>query len=382
MAGDGPLRAIVIGGGIGGLAAGIALRQAGVDAHVYERTAVLGEVGAGVSLWANALRALESLGVLDAVRAGGVVDAVGTVQTWDGRPLSAFPLDDLRRLVGDVCLVVHRAELQSALAAALGPEHVTFGAAAAAVTGREDDVVARFADGREAHADLLVGADGLHSVARAMMHGAAPPAYAGYTAWRAVVPFDHTRLAPGESWGAGARFGQIPMSRGRVYWFAAENAAEGARAEDGELAYLLRLFRGWHRPIEDLLKATDPSVILRNDIYDRPPLRAWGRGRVTLLGDAAHPMTPNLGQGACQALEDAVALGRALAGVTGDPAPALRAYESRRIPRTSAIVTQSRRIGAMAQWSNPAAVWFRNALAAAVPPGVQLRQMAALLRGQ
>jgi 2-polyprenyl-6-methoxyphenol hydroxylase-like FAD-dependent oxidoreductase len=382
MGNSAPLRAIVIGGGIGGLAAGIALRRAGVDAHVYERTAVLSEVGAGVSLWANALRALSSLGVLEAVRAGGVVDAVGAVQTHEGRTLSRVPLDELRQQVGDVCLVAHRAELQSALAEALGPEHITFSAAAATVTGTESEVIARFADGRDARADILVGADGLRSVVRAMMHGADPPTYAGYTAWRAVVPFDHARLVPGESWGAGARFGQIPMSGDRVYWFATENAPEGSKAEEGERAHLLGLFRGWHAPIEDLLRATDERLILRNDIYDRPVLRTWGRGRVTLLGDAAHPMTPNLGQGACQALEDAVALGESMSNHDDDPANALRAYEARRIARVNPIVMQSRRLGVMAQWEHPLAVMARNLLASHVPAGVQLRQMAALLRGQ
>jgi 2-polyprenyl-6-methoxyphenol hydroxylase-like FAD-dependent oxidoreductase len=373
------LHVIIIGGGIGGLAAGIAVRRADHDVRVFERTSVLGEVGAGISLWANALRALDSLGVLEAVRARGVADAVGVVQTWDGRPLSRFPLDELRQLVGNVCLVVHRAELQSILAEALGADHVRFGAEAVAVDQDDAGVEVRFADGDVQRGDVLVGADGLHSVVRATLHGEHPPAYAGYTAWRAVVAFDHRRLHAGESWGAGARFGQIPIGADRVYWFATENAPEGARASEGERAHLLRLFCGWHAPIEELLRATDEVAILRNDIYDRPVLRSWGRGRITLLGDAAHPMTPNLGQGACQALEDAVAVAEALDRVAADPTAALRAYEVRRMSRANGVVTQSHRIGVIGQWKHPVAVAVRNALVSRVSPGVQLRQMKSLL---
>ena len=190
----------------------------------------------------------------------------------------------------------------------------------------------RFDDGRETRGDLLVGADGLRSVVRSALFGPERPRYGGYTAWRAVTRFDHARVTPGETWGRGRRFGQWGMTGARIYWYATESVPEGeGDPPEGRKQGLLKLFRGWHEPVEDLIEATDESAILRNDVYDRPALRRWSVGRVTLLGDAAHPMTPDMGQGACQAIEDAVVLADCLTRWS-EVAEALRAYESLRIP--------------------------------------------------
>jgi 2-polyprenyl-6-methoxyphenol hydroxylase-like FAD-dependent oxidoreductase len=269
--------------------------------------------------------------------------------------------------------------LQAVLRDALGPDALHLGAACTGFTQDDSGVTAQFADGRTARGDLLIGADGLHSVVRAQLHGGQPPTYVGYTAWRAVIPFDHARLTPGESSGYGPRFGQVPISGGRVYWFATQNTPAGQRSPDGEQAALRRIFANWHAPIPDLIRATPEALILRNDIYDRPPLRAWGQGRVTLLGDAAHPMTPNLGQGGCQALEDAVVLAACLCAAPAVPA-ALRAYEARRIPRTSAIVRQSRQAGQIGQWANPLAVRVREWLFRVAGPRFQPRMLDPILR--
>jgi 2-polyprenyl-6-methoxyphenol hydroxylase-like FAD-dependent oxidoreductase len=199
--------------------------------------------------------------------------------------------------------------------------------------------------------------------------------YAGYTAYRAVTHFDLARVQAGEYWGRGARFGIAPLSGGRVYWFATRNAPANTReAPEAMQARLLALFRDWCAPIPDILAATDPAAILHNDIADRPPLAQWRVGRVTLLGDAAHPMTPNLGQGACQALEDAVVLANCLDGAT-DLSAALQAYERLRIPRTSQIVRQSRRIGQVGQWQHPLACALRDALTRYVLARAQNRQL-------
>jgi 2-polyprenyl-6-methoxyphenol hydroxylase-like FAD-dependent oxidoreductase len=164
------------------------------------------------------------------------------------------------------------------------------------------------------------------------------------------------------------------MNGGRVYWFAVKNAPEDARSPGGERDELRRIFRDWHDPIPDLIEATDEALILRNDIYDRAPLRRWGQGRVTLLGDAAHPMTPNLGQGACQALEDAVVLADCLREA-GDTGAALRAYEAGRIPRTTFLVNRSRDIGRVAQWQHPLAVWARDHASRLLLPRLQAHQL-------
>lgn len=373
------LSAMIIGGGIGGLAAAIGLRQIGVTAEVYERAGELHELGAGLTLWPNAARALEQLGAGDLLGALSVPAPSGGIRAADGALLSGVAdQGGPDRLLP---VAVHRAELQQALLERAGPERVHFGKALQSFSQDAGGVAARFTDGSEARADLLIGADGIRSQVRALLHGASEPSYAGYTAWRAVVDYPHELLLPGESWGRGARFGQVPLAGGRVYWFATADAPAGQRSPGAERDELLRRFGGWHAPIPALIAAAAEEVILRHDIYDRPPLARWGEGRATLLGDAAHPMTPNLGQGACQALEDAAVLARCLAG-GGDPAAALRRYEGLRADRTAAIVRLSRRIGAVGQWANPLMAGLRDRLLRAVPPQLQERQIAALVRHQ
>jgi 2-polyprenyl-6-methoxyphenol hydroxylase-like FAD-dependent oxidoreductase len=365
------LHALVIGGGIGGLAVAIGLRRAGIDVCVFERAEAIEAVGAGLSLWRNALRALDLLGLGPALAAISAPLAAGGIYGWDGRELVRAPATDPRLLPAGV----HRADLQAALLDALGPEHVQLGAGCVGFDQNADGASAHFADGRTVRGDLLIGADGIHSAVRAQLHGRQAPRYAGYTAWRGVVPFDHARIRAGETWGAGARFGCIPLVGGRAYWFATANVPAGERSPEGEQRALLRRFGTWHEPIPALIAAANPGAILRTDIVDRPPLSRWGEGRVTLLGDAAHPMTPNLGQGACQALEDAVVLARCLAK-GGDVPAALRAYEAQRIRRTSTIVRQSWRIGWVGQWQHPLAVRARELILGMLPPRAQARQVA------
>jgi 2-polyprenyl-6-methoxyphenol hydroxylase-like FAD-dependent oxidoreductase len=372
------MQAIIIGAGIGGLAAGIGLRRVGLDVEVYERAEPFGEVGAGITLWPNAVKALQQLGLTESIRAISVLEAQGGIRTWRGDLLSSTSTVDIERAFGAPTLVMHRAELHGVLLQAFGSERVRQGAQCVGFEQDDHSVAAIFADGRRVHGDLIVGADGLRSVVRAQLHGEQAPRYAGYTAWRAVVPFDRARVLPGETWGAGARFGQVPLSDDRVYWFATKNIPAGERSLDGEKAELLRRFRGWHAPIEALIEATPATDILRHDIYDRPPLRSWGAGRVTLLGDAAHPMTPNLGQGACQAIEDAVVLMKQVSAGAG-VANALRAYEAKRIERTARIVVQSWRIGAVGQWHNALGVAVRDMLIKSLGSRLQERQLAGVV---
>ncbi|MFO7544329.1 MAG: FAD-dependent monooxygenase [Trueperaceae bacterium] len=399
-----------MGAGIGGLAAAIALARQGWSVDVYERAPSIEMVGAGLSLWRNALTALDAIGLGDAVRETSVPGPAAMLRTADGAPLSDLGQKRAAEEAGAPALsvVMHRADLQRVLLEGaervgvrlhLGKTCVAFSEdarsnAADVASGGNAGVTVRFDDGGTAFGDLLVGADGIRSVVRGELHGHEAPRYAGYIAWRGVTRFDHARLLVGESWGHGQRFGQLPMRDGQVYWFAVANAPAGTVAVrktaageaarpaeiDGaaEKVEVLRRFGNWHAPIRDLVEATDASAILRNDIADREPLTTWGRGRVTLLGDAAHPMTPNLGQGACQALEDAVVLARELAR-TQDVEVGLRAYEAERAPRTRAIVLRSRQMGAMGQWENPAAVTLRNAIMRILPAGMQQRQLAPIL---
>jgi 2-polyprenyl-6-methoxyphenol hydroxylase-like FAD-dependent oxidoreductase len=246
-----------------------------------------------------------------------------------------------------------------------------------------EGVRACFANGQEVRGAVLIGADGIRSTVRAGLWGAESPRYAGYTAWRGVA-----RVArdppPGaeagfEAWGCGARLGAVTIGGRRVYWFATRNAPEGeADSPRGRKADVLDLLSGWHPTMRALIAATGESAILRHDIYDRLPRARWGQGRVTLLGDAAHAMTPNLGQGACQAIEDAVVLADALRGAA-DPVAGLRAYESARAPRTARIVRQSWLMGRIGQWEQPGLCRVRAAVMRAMPERLVLAQLAPVL---
>ncbi len=368
------MKVIVIGAGIAGLTAAIALRKAGVEVEIYERVRELREVGAGISLWANAIRALDRLGLGDAIRARSVAYSRTALRRSDGRVIVESPLEEIVARLGAVMVVLHRAELLAILRApvedAIRLDHECIG-----LSEDGNSVVARFANGHEARADALVGADGIRSVVRSQLHPGEPIRYSGYTAWRSVTRFDTAGLPTGESWGPGRRFGIVPMSGGQVYWFATRNAPPGQLDPPGRVKHnLLELFGAWHAPIPDLIRASDESAILRNDIVDRDPLARWGAGRVTLIGDAAHPMTPNLGQGGCQGIEDALVLARSLS--THSPVEAaLRGYETQRIARTTPIVLRSRQIGRIGQLENSIARGLRDFVLGAVPARTALRQL-------
>jgi 2-polyprenyl-6-methoxyphenol hydroxylase-like FAD-dependent oxidoreductase len=378
-----PAKMIMAGAGIGGLSAAIALRQAGFEVAVLERTAELGEVGAGLLLAANAQKALGKLGLAEPVGRLGTPASAAEIRSWRGEVLASIPAAELQKKVGGPSAAVHRADLQALLVGEVGEGTLRLGAEVEGFEQDESGVRVSLAGGIEERADILVGADGLHSKVRAQLYGPEKPRYAGYTAWRAVVEPKDELLPWGkgfESWGRGARLGCAHIGRGRIYWFATANAPEGEKdgppgSPAGLKATLLRHFGDWHRPIRELIEATDEGKILRTDIYDREPLgESWGEGRVTLVGDAAHPMTPNLGQGACQAIEDAVVLARCLneGGATAD---ALRRYERLRSNRVAIVVRRSRRVGSVAQLENPLLCRLRDRALAMIPPKVHLRQL-------
>ena len=342
---------------------------------MLERAPAAAEVGAGISLWANALAALDQLGLAAPVRARSIPYAAGGLRTWDGSWLVAMNPGMLDRADGAAVIVLHRADLHAVLLSGLPPQTVRFGADCTGVQDAGDRVLVDIAGGERVEADIVVGADGLRSRVRASLHGEAAPDYAGCTAWRAVVPFA-ADVQPAETWGFGRVFGQVPISGGRVYWYATSNVPEGGRSADAR-AELAALFAGWHEPIGALISSADNAAILRNDIFDRPVPSRWGRGRVTLLGDAAHPMTPFLGQGACQAIEDAVALGKCLRAAAD--AAALRRYEAGRLDRVRRIVRRSRLAGRLARLEHPLAVRLRNALLARIGARRQLRALASVI---
>ena len=353
------------------MATAIAAKRAGFDVVVLERADTLSEVGAGLAIWPNGTRALHALGVHD-------IPAMPVraleLRTWRGRLLTDTPVRDFRRRYGYDMIMVHRAELHATLLSVIGPEHVRSGCE---VTGFEQDgSVVRVAlkTGEQREATLLVGADGLRSSIRRALLNDGGPRYSGATCWRGVAHFEVKDACALNWWGPGSEFGVFPLSDGRAYWFAVVNQPEGgADGFDGRKADVLRAFESWPDPICTLVEATADPGILRNDLYDRPPARSWTRGRVTLVGDAAHPMLPNAAQGACQALEDAAALGDIL--TSHPPELALPAYEARRLRRANRFVAQSWQTGRARQSTNPLLTGLMSFVVSHVPRPLLLSQL-------
>jgi FAD-dependent urate hydroxylase len=368
------MKAIIIGAGIGGLTTAIALQQAGIEVVVYERAPELKAAGAGLSLWANALRAFDYIGVGDAVRHISLQGLDAGFHAANGQLLSSTSGAELAKQFGNVPLVVvHRGELQDILMRKAG-NMIRCGRAFDRFVQEGNSVTVYFADGSSDTADLLIGADGIHSGVRMQLFPQSKPVYSGYTAWRSVVTFDHARVGDvwGESWGIGKRIGLVPLPNNRIYWFATANRPEGEKlSPEQNKSLLLNLFSDWHHPIAELFNETPAETILHNDIVDIDPLPQWYDGRVVLLGDAVHAMTPNMGQGACQAVEDAVILARALA-TSSSLESALARYTAARQSRTKAIQLQSRRIGRIAQLENPLLCTLRNQVMKMTPPQAQI----------
>jgi 2-polyprenyl-6-methoxyphenol hydroxylase-like FAD-dependent oxidoreductase len=373
----------IAGAGIGGLTLAIALRRRGVPVTVLERASELKPAGAGIALGPNAIVALERLGLRSAIVGAGASIGRSAILDSDGRVLGAeLDVAALEREVGAPVVALQRTRLHDVLVDAAGPGVVRLGFTVLEYENLGDRVRVISTEGDRVEADLLVGADGLNSSVRAQLVSDGAPKYSGYTSWRGVTPAG--AVAPPqrmtESWGRGERFGIVNIGSGEIYWFAVANAKAGGTDADVREELLAR-FGGWHEPVAAIVRATPAARILRTDISDRDPIDCWHRGPVVLLGDAAHPMTPNLGQGAGQAIEDAVVLDQCLsAGPTIDAA--VRRYEVRRVSRANRLVLASRRFGAIAQWQNPAAVWLRDTGMRLTPASVAISQARRIMQAE
>jgi 2-polyprenyl-6-methoxyphenol hydroxylase-like FAD-dependent oxidoreductase len=358
--------ALVVGAGIGGLAAGIALRQSGWEVRVLERTPTLAAPGAGLSIWPNGVRALRSLGL------DGPVDAAprstGALRKADGTELTRFETVDLQERFGEPLIGLHRATLQGALAELLGPDRIRTGAA---VSGLADGGVL-LADGTEEHAELVVGADGIRSAVRAAVLGDGEPEDSGTVAFRGVAPMPGEELPAGEWWGPGCVAGLLQLPEDRVYWYVAFRGDVGDQeAMEAHLSDFAPVMR-------KVVARTAPREVLSHRLYDREPAERWTAGQTTLLGDAAHPMLPFLGQGANAALEDAAALGRAMEDAPDMPA-GLRAYEAARVEPAARLVKGSRQAARFALAGSAPARAVRNAIVRLLPPRTRLRQLDRLI---
>jgi 2-polyprenyl-6-methoxyphenol hydroxylase-like FAD-dependent oxidoreductase len=361
------MKALIVGAGLGGLSAGLALRDlGGAEVEVFERAAGLDAitVGIGMVIWPNGMRALREVG-LEA--AGHRIDRLEFFAAA-GRRLNAWEVGTVGTRLGAPSLALSRGELHQEIAAAYGPDQIRFNANYVDHDEDEDGVTVTFEDGRTARGDVLIGADGIASKIRRKLTGYGPPEfppYAGYTIWHAII--DH----PAEDvpahvftllFGRGHRFAHYRIDERRVYWSGigfVEPGNEKIILKSDALA----MFGGYRAPVPALIEQTEQDQIQRHDIYGGQPLVRWGLGRVTVMGDAAHPMTTNLGQGAGMAIEDGVVLAQCLAHAD-TPADGLRAYERRRMTRTSAMMTLANRLNSSAAMEGRLRTTIRNVMIA------------------
>ncbi|WP_157823825.1 FAD-dependent monooxygenase [Melittangium boletus] len=376
-------RIIVIGGGIGGLCAAIALRKAGCEVVLYERAGELRQVGAGLSLLPNAFRALETLGLAREVAAVGKPWRETRIHRSDGRVLGHLPVEPLCRTLGQSAVVMSRAELHEVLLRALGPDVPRLGARCTGFRVEGTGVVAEFEDGRRERGACLIGADGLNSIIRGQVVPGVTQRYSGHSSWRGMVEFESPVFPEGtlfEVLGRGARFVLCHIGPGasgakRVYWALLANTPAGGRdPEGGRKASVLSRVGGWMAPIEAVVEATPEEAILRTDVSCIDPLDRWGEGPVTLLGDAAHAMVTDMAQGACQAIEDAVVLAQCVREAD-DLERALRAYEARRRPRTAELARLSWRSGSLRYVEGRVSTWLRDTLLRCVPSSLVEKQL-------
>lgn len=359
---------LIIGGGIGGLAVAVALRRAGITAHVFERAPQINEVGAALSIWSPAVTALRRMGLEDQILPLGPNILRLNLLSPAGQVISSTNIDEISRASGAASVMVHRADLQQILLQALHKEQVHTEKECIGVVQDQDGATVRFADETEARGTIVIGADGIRSAVAASMFGDEGLRFSGYYCYRAMaatpdVP-DHeviSILLPG------MHFGLFPrVRRAQAYWFLCRNSPPGAGTPDDRCdhpALLQSIASRLPDGIGDMIANTDARSILIDDVFDRRPRKIRGRGRVTLLGDAAHPTTPTFGQGACMAIEDAVVLAHCLQRGK-DPIAALRNYEKRRRRRTTMITNLSWRYGNFLQYERRALVLGRKLLLA------------------
>lgn len=372
---------LIIGGGIAGLCSAIALQQIGMKVKVYERSAGPAAAGAGIIIAPNALQALEPYRISDEIIRQGIPSSGFHLLSDRGRPITQLTVpSDYGRLHS-----IHRRDLHRILLSALPPGTLEWGKSFSRLEQQGNHVRVTFSDGSHAVGDLVVAADGIHSNVRKRLFPKDSYRYAGYTCWRGVVSANGL---PGlsnrfiETWGTKGRFGLVPLPKNNVYWYALINARQSdPRIAKYSAKDLHRLFQNYHDPIPSLLLKTSSDDIIHRDIVDIAPMDRFYSDRVVFIGDAAHAITPNMGQGACQAIEDARILAECLR-IQSNYQGAFANYDARRRKRIEQISNQSWKIGKMAQSESFLFTSVRNRLMKYAPKRIVRNQARRLYQFQ
>ena len=369
----------IIGGGIGGLTLAIALQRKGFSVNVYEHAPQIKPLGAGLVLAANAVKALAEIGISDAVIGVGKVIEKIALKDQQGRVLNETDSEKISQQYGVVSnFTIHRADLHQVLIGHLQKGTLHLGKGCVDFKQNNSKVTLYFSDGTFVDSDCAIACDGIHSIFRKKLLPHSLPRYAGYTCWRAVIdnlPGDFNWSETSETWGPGSRFGIAPLANNRVYWFACLNAPENDQAMRAfNTQDLLTHFGNFHSPIPEIMSRTNDDQLIWSDIVDLKPIRQFAFNNIVLLGDAAHATTPNLGQGACMAIEDAATLTNCLVN-HGTIKDAFQQFERKRIKRTTRIVNGSWSLGKIAQLQNPWLGKIRNAALRLTPSRMAKRQL-------
>ena len=355
----------IVGAGIGGLTTALILKQKGYSFTVFEGADEIKPVGAGIVLAINAMQILDQLGLYEKVEAAGNRISAAKITDHKLKPLSYVDLKRFEVKYGVSNVAIHRGDLQQLLANEVGLENIHLSKRLLNIenTGHKGHILS-FEDGSNVNANILIGADGIKSIVRNQLYEQATLRYAKQICWRGIceinLPDQYDNVSH-EAWGKGKRFGFVKINKSNVYWFALINDKK-----DKLEGRLFEIFREFHQDILSIIKATPVANIIKNEIADLKPFYKWHTENSCLIGDAAHATTPNLGQGACQAIEDAYALGNFLTGTTNIQT-AFNAYEKSRQKKAHMIVDQSWKIGKIAQIENNFGIWLRNNLVKSIP---------------
>jgi 2-polyprenyl-6-methoxyphenol hydroxylase-like FAD-dependent oxidoreductase len=368
----------IIGGGIGGLTTAIALQREGCDVRVYEAAPMFKAIGAGIVLAANALKAFREIGIEEEILSAGKELKRFAIRNTIGGYLNTTEAERINKKYGLVnTLTLHRADLHHVLQHFLKPRTVKPAKQCIGFIQSEHCVKLYFSDGTIAEEEFVIAADGIHSVFRKKLVPHRSLRYSGYTCWRAVIDVDASLVGDeaSETWGAGRRFGVVPLNENRVYWYATLNSEpSGGNSAVVTKDELTKIFKDFHQPVQQIISLTRTDQLIRNDIFDFKPIGQYAFDNIVLMGDAAHATTPNLGQGACMAIEDAVVLANCIEQEVS-VGQAFKQFQNARIDRNSRVVNASYSLGKIAQLNNPVLLRLRNAVLRLTPERIAEQQL-------